>query len=184
MSPRKTSADPSTAERERAREDAADRLRARAEAAQRLGTHPWPPVLLAALARLREGGFQAWLVGGTVRDAVRGREAGPHPVFDLATDLLPADVTARFERVEPIGLRHGTVLILFEGLHIESTTMRREGAYADARHPDHVEFTRDPEADLARRDLTVNAMAFDPASGVLLDPFGGALDLERRVLRA
>jgi putative nucleotidyltransferase with HDIG domain len=93
-------------------------------------------------------------------------------------------VSKRFERVEPIGLPHGTVLVLFDGIQIECTTFRREGAYADARHPDRVEFTRDPAEDLARRDLTVNAMAFDPVSGVLLDPHGGALDLERRRLRA
>ena len=173
---RKTSGDPSTgaaaAERERARVRAALGLRARA----------WPPALLAALERLRQGGFQAWLVGGTVRDVLLGREA--EAVFDVATDLEPDQVSVRFERVEPIGLRHGTVLVLFLGLRIECTTFRREGAYADARHPDRVEFTRDPEQDLARRDLTVNALAFDPVSGVLLDPHGGALDLERRVLRA
>jgi len=171
---RKTSADPSTTpdERERAREHAAAKLRG----------VTWPPALLAALDRIRAGGFQAWLVGGTVRDALLARDAGD--LFDVATDLLPDQVSARFERVEPIGLKHGTVLVLFDGIKLECTTFRREGAYADARHPDRVDFTRDPEEDLARRDLTVNAMAFDPRSGVLLDPHGGALDLERRRLRA
>jgi tRNA nucleotidyltransferase (CCA-adding enzyme) len=176
MHARKTSPDPSTGT------DAAERERARTRAAGMLRAHAWPPALLDALARMREGGFQAWLVGGTVRDALLGRESGPF--YDVATDRLPDDVTRRFERVEPIGLKHGTVLVLFAGLKIECTTLRREGAYADARHPDRVDFTRDPAEDLARRDLTVNAMAFDPASGVLLDPHGGALDLERRVLRA
>jgi tRNA nucleotidyltransferase (CCA-adding enzyme) len=174
---RKTSSDPSTrdAEREHARERALAKLRG----------VTWPPALLEALSRIRSGGFQAWLVGGTVRDALLGREPGTHPdVYDVATDLLPEAVSARFERVEPIGLKHGTVLVLDLGLQIECTTFRREGAYADARHPDHVDFTRDPTEDLARRDLTVNAMAFDPASGVLLDPHGGAFDLEHRVLRA
>ena len=175
---RKTSDDPSThdAEREQARERALAKLR----------SATWPPALLEALWRIRGGGFQAWLVGGTVRDALLGREPGTHPqdVYDVATDLLPDAVSARFERVEPIGLKHGTVLVLYQDLQIECTTFRREGAYADARHPDHVDFTRDPAEDLARRDLTVNAMAFDPVSGVLLDPHGGAFDLERRVLRA
>jgi tRNA nucleotidyltransferase (CCA-adding enzyme) len=171
---RKTSTDPNTtpAERERARERAAAKLRG----------VTWPSALLAALERIRAGGFQAWLVGGTVRDALLGRDAGE--LFDVATDLLPDQVSARFERVEPIGLEHGTVLVLWGGIKLECTTLRREGAYADARHPDRVDFTRDPEEDLARRDLTVNAMAFDPGSGVLLDPHGGALDLERRRLRA
>jgi len=89
-----------------------------------------------------------------------------------------------FERTEPIGERHGTVLILHEGARIECTTLRREGEYADARHPDEVWFTDDPLEDLARRDLTVNAMAFDPDAAVLLDPYEGARDLVRRRLRA
>jgi tRNA nucleotidyltransferase (CCA-adding enzyme) len=172
----KTSRDPSIGA------DAGERERARQLAAAKLRGQVWPPALLVALERLRGGGFQAWLVGGTVRDALIGREPGGE--LDVATDLLPEEVTRRFERVEPIGLKHGTVLVLFDGLRIECTTLRREGAYADARHPDRVEFTRDPEEDLARRDLTVNALAFDPVSGVLIDPHGGALDLERRVLRA
>ncbi len=154
-------------------------------ARERLAAHPWSPALLAALARLRSDGHQAWLVGGTVRDALLGREgAGADAVFDVATDLKPAQVTARFARVEPIGIAHGTVLVLAADARLEVTTLRREGAYADARHPDHVEFTDDVRADLARRDLTVNALAFDPHSGVLLDPFGGLADLEHRVLRA
>jgi putative nucleotidyltransferase with HDIG domain len=139
-----------------------EREGARARAAEKLRGHAWPPALLAALERLRAGGHQAWLVGGTVRDALLSRAPGPGTQYDIATDLLPDLATAR----------------------IECTTFRREGGYADARHPDRVEFARDPEVDLARRDLTVNAMAFDPVSGVLLDPHGGALDLESSVLRA
>jgi tRNA nucleotidyltransferase (CCA-adding enzyme) len=155
---------------------------ARDRAAMRLRVHPWPEPLRSALDRLRRNGGQAYLVGGTVRDVVLGR--GDGEVADVATDLPPDEVTARFSRVEPIGLVHGTVLIVEPGLEIECTTFRREGAYPDARHPERVEFTRDPLEDLRRRDLTVNALAFDPATGVLLDPHGGALDLERRRLRA
>lgn len=166
---------PSSAERAAAREQ-----RARA----RLAAHPWPAALRAALDRLREGGHQAWLVGGTVRDALLGRDTPGAPTFDVATDRRPEDVIARFERVEPIGLAHGTVLILDGPIRIECTTLRREGAYADARRPDRVEWTTDPGEDLARRDLTINAIAFDPASAVLLDPFGGLADLEAGVLRA
>lgn len=161
---------------------AGERGRVGTPAAEALRGRVWPPALLAALERIRAGGFQAWLVGGTVRDVLRGRE--PEPIFDVATDLLPDQVSSRFERVEPVGLRHGTVLVIFEGIRLECTTFRRECGYADARHPDRVEFTRDPGEDLARRDLTVNAMAFDPVSGVLLDPHGGAIDLARGVLRA
>src|SRR6185369_1330060 len=147
-----------------------------------LRAHPWPGRLLAALARLREGDHRAVLVGGTVRDVLLGRPEGA--MVDVATDLLPDDVARRFARVEPIGIRHGTVLIVEDGFQIECTTFRREGAYSDARHPDQVAFAADPLEDLDRRDLTVNAMAYDPARGELLDPHGGALDLERRRLRA
>ena len=160
--------------------DAAERARRRAEA--RLRAHAWPAPLLSALARLQQGGARALAVGGTVRDALLGRPA--HAVLDVATSLRPDEVRARFPRVEPLGERHGTVLVLWEDARLEVTTFRREGAYADARHPDAVWFTDDPVADLARRDLTVNALAFDPLAGGLLDPWGGARDLERRRLRA
>jgi len=155
---------------------------ATARAASMLRAHPWPATLLAALARLADGGAAAYLVGGTVRDALLGR-AGDSAA-DVATSLPPDEVVRRFARVEPVGIAHGTVLVLEPGVAIECTTFRREHAYTDARHPDAVTFSSDPLEDLARRDFTVNALAYDPATGELLDPFGGALDLERRMLRA
>ncbi|MCC6348056.1 MAG: HD domain-containing protein [Candidatus Eisenbacteria bacterium] len=158
----------------------AEKARLRAEAVLR--AQAWPPAVASALARFREAGGRAWLVGGSVRDVLLGRTGGGET--DLATDLLPERVRALFPRTEPIGERHGTVLILHEGARIECTTLRREGEYADARHPDQVWFTRDPLEDLDRRDLTVNALAFDPLEGRLLDPHDGARDLERRILRA
>ncbi len=151
-------------------------------AAERLRAIAWPGGLRDALDRLSAGGARAYLVGGAVRDALLGRpENGP---WDVATSLSPTEVAARFPRVVPIGIAHGTVLVPADGVELEVTTMRREGAYGDARHPDQVTFTDDACADLDRRDLTVNAMGFDPGSGELLDPHGGALDLERRLLRA
>jgi tRNA nucleotidyltransferase (CCA-adding enzyme) len=155
---------------------------ARRRALGRLHVQAWPPHVLAVLATLRDGGHQAWLVGGTVRDALLGRRTGAEA--DVATDRLPDDVLARFPHAVPTGLRHGTVTIVSAGGIVECTTLREEGSYADARRPDMVRFTTDPERDLDRRDLTVNALAFDPASGTLLDPHRGALDLERRRLRA
>ena len=155
---------------------------ARRRAEARLRAHAWPPELLDVLARLSEGGERALVVGGAVRDVLLGRELDRR--WDVATSLEPARVRERFSRTEPIGERHGTLLVLEHGLEIECTTFRREGEYTDARRPDAVWFTRDPEEDLARRDLTVNALAFDPARGELLDPFGGARDLRRRLLRA
>ena len=151
-------------------------------AAARLTAHPWPAQVLAALERLRAGGHQAYLVGGALRDVLLGR--GAAELLDVATDRRPEEVMALFPRIEPIGIAHGTVLVLLEGLGFECTTFRREGAYADARHPDEVEFTMDLRADLARRDFTVNALAFDPLSGVLVDAHDGLLDLEHRRLRA
>jgi len=153
-----------------------------ARAAARLEAALWPPALGQVLARLRADGHVAVLVGGTVRDVLLGRASGA--AFDVATDRVPQEVLALFERVEPIGLAHGTVLVLADGVRIECTTLRTEGVYADARRPSSVRFTRDPLADLARRDLTVNAMAWDPEARRLLDPFGGLDDLEAGVLRA
>ncbi|HEY6193623.1 MAG TPA: HD domain-containing protein, partial [Candidatus Eisenbacteria bacterium] len=144
--------------------------------------HAWPAELLAALAKLAQGGHRALLVGGSVRDVVLGRP--PDSRWDVATDRLPEDVRALFARTEGIGERHGTVLVIEPGMTLECTTFRREGAYADARHPDQVWWTRDPLEDLARRDFTMNALGFDPARGELLDPFEGARDLARRRLRA
>ena len=157
-------------------EAAAGRARAR------LAAWTCPAPVSDVLARLREGGHQAYLVGGSVRDVLLGREGGS--AFDLSTDLTPDEVSRRFAHAAPTGLPFGTVTLVEAGCTIECTTFRREGPYSDARRPDRVEFTADPEEDLARRDLTVNAMAWDPAAGVLLDPHGGALDLERRILRA
>jgi tRNA nucleotidyltransferase (CCA-adding enzyme) len=151
-------------------------------AAARLAAHPWPAQVLAALERLRAGGHQAYLVGGALRDVLLDR-AGVE-LLDVATDRRPEEVMALFPRIEPIGLAHGTVLVMLDGLAFECTTFRREGAYADARHPDDVEFTTELREDLARRDFTVNALAFDPLSGVLVDPHGGLSDLGQRRLRA
>ena len=151
-------------------------------AAARLAAHRWPAQALAALERLRADGHQAYLVGGALRDVLLGRPGDE--LLDVGTDRRPEEVMALFPHVEPIGIAHGTVLVMLEGLGLECTTFRREGAYADARHPDDVLFTTDLRADLARRDFTVNALAYDPLSGVLVDLHGGLLDLERRRLRA
>jgi putative nucleotidyltransferase with HDIG domain len=151
-------------------------------AAARLAAFAWPAALLRALERLRAGGHQAWLVGGVPRDVLLGRSLAG--AFDVATDRLPADVASMFPRVEPIGMAHGTVLVLEDDVAIECTTFRREGSYRDARHPDEVVFTRDLREDLARRDLTINAMAFDPHTGAFEDPHQGVADIDARVLRA
>jgi tRNA nucleotidyltransferase (CCA-adding enzyme) len=162
---------------------------ARDRAARRLKTHEFSTPALTVVRALAAGGGRALLVGGTVRDALLGRESG---VPDVATDRTPDEMRAAFvadpalatARVIPTGEIHGTLTVLTAEGVVECTTFREEDEYSDARRPDRVRFTRDPLADLDRRDLTVNAMAFDPESGELLDPHGGARDLERRRLRA
>jgi tRNA nucleotidyltransferase (CCA-adding enzyme) len=155
---------------------------ARREAERTLREQVWPEALLALLIRLQAGGERAHLVGGAVRDVLLGRPIDP--LWDIATSLTPDAVRARVARVEGIGERHGTLLVIETDLLAEVTTFRREGVYSDARRPDHVWWTTDPLEDLARRDLTINALAFDPVSGVLLDPFEGARDLKSKRLRA
>lgn len=155
---------------------------ARQRAESSLRSYPWPAELIAVFGRLNAHGERTYLVGGSVRDVLLGRPMrGP---WDVATSASSEQVRERFPRVEPIGEKLGTLLVLEESGRYEVTTFRREGEYTDARHPDHVWFTRDPLEDLARRDLTVNALAYDPTAGELLDPHGGAMDLESRCLRA
>jgi tRNA nucleotidyltransferase (CCA-adding enzyme) len=129
-------------------------------------------------------GHEAVTVGGAVRDALLGRDPGD---WDVATSAHPDQVLALFRHTIPTGLQHGTVTVVTgkgAHTHVEVTTFRGEGAYTDARRPDHVVFGVPLVEDLARRDLTVNAMAYDPAKEELLDPFGGQADVAARRLRA
>jgi tRNA nucleotidyltransferase (CCA-adding enzyme) len=133
---------------------------------------------------LERAGHEAVTVGGAVRDALLGREPGD---WDVATSARPEEVMALFKHVIPTGLQHGTVTIVTgkgEASHVEVTTFRGEGAYTDARRPDHVVFGVPLVEDLARRDLRVNAMAYDPAKDVLIDPFAGQQDIADKTLRA
>ncbi len=140
---------------------------------------PGPVVeLCRTLAR---SGYRGWVVGGSLRDLLRGRGAAD---WDLATDATPAQVQALFSRVIPTGIQHGTVTVRHRGKSYEVTTLRGEGAYSDGRRPDRVEFVTEIDQDLARRDFTINALAYDPVAGELVDPFGGLADLERGLIRA
>ncbi len=130
---------------------------------------------------LQQAGHQAVVVGGCVRDAMLGRTPGD---WDIATSAHPEQVQRLFRKTIPTGLQHGTVTVLESELAIEVTTFRGEGAYSDARRPDHVVFGVTLEEDMSRRDFTVNAMAFDPVTEALHDPFGGQADLAARVIRA
>ena len=141
-----------------------------------------PQYVKDCLDALENAGFAAYAVGGCVRDACLG--LSPHD-FDLCTSALPEETEAVFgeKKLVLAGKKHGTVGVVTEGGVVEITTFRTEGAYQDNRHPDWVAFVPDVEADLARRDFTVNAMAYSPKRG-FADPFGGRKDLEKKVLRA
>lgn len=139
-----------------------------------------PPVLQLC-QKLSEAGERAWVVGGCVRDLLRGMQVQD---WDIATSATPQKVQQVFRRVIPTGIDHGTVTVLWKGEAYEVTTLRGDGVYSDGRRPDQVEFVEDIQLDLARRDFTVNAIAYDPLTAHLVDPFGGLEDMKRKLLRA
>ena len=134
------------------------------------------------LDTLHRAGYAAYVVGGCVRDSLLGLT--PHD-WDLCTSALPQQGMELFgeEKCIPTGLQHGTVTVKQGGGLYEITTFRTEGAYTDGRHPDEVHFVPDVREDLARRDFTINAMAYNAKEG-LIDPFGGQADLQSGILRA
>jgi len=134
------------------------------------------------LDTLHRAGYAAYVVGGCVRDSLLGLT--PHD-WDLCTSALPQQGMELFgeEKCIPTGLQHGTVTVKQGGGLYEITTFRTEGAYTDGRHPDEVHFVPDVREDLARRDFTINAMAYNEKEG-LVDPFGGQADLQSGIVRA
>ena len=131
---------------------------------------------------LEEAGFEAYAVGGAVRDSLRGAEPAD---WDLASSAAPEQVISVFGKSStvPTGIAHGTVTVISLGVPVEVTSFRSDGAYSDRRHPDRVRFGCTIEEDLLRRDFTVNAIAFSPSRG-LVDPLGGTDDIKRRLIRA
>ncbi|HEX4417289.1 MAG TPA: hypothetical protein VH165_05290 [Kofleriaceae bacterium] len=146
--------------------------------------HALPGNVRVVCQTLAGAGHQAVAVGGAVRDAILGRTPGD---WDIATSARPEQVMTLFRHTVPTGLAHGTITIVTgrgEESHVEVTTFRGEGGYTDARRPDHVTFGVPLVEDLARRDLRVNAIAYDPATDTLIDPYHGQVDLAERRLRA
>lgn len=141
-----------------------------------------PGEVITVIAELKDRGFQAFLVGGALRDLFLERPPGD---WDVATNALPGQVEAVFpdRLVVHTGKRFGTVRVMAGEIPVDVTTFRREGAYSDGRRPDWVEFQESVVDDLSRRDFTVNAMALDPVEEELVDPFRGRRDLRRRVIR-
>jgi len=140
-----------------------------------------PRTLEKAAKIFSKASFQCWLVGGSIRDGLLGRKSYD---YDLATDAKPNDVARLFRRTIPTGIKHGTVSIIFGNYRFETTSFREDGPYSDGRHPDKVSFSESIESDLARRDFTVNAMAWDLINKKFFDPHGGKDDLKKKLIRA
>lgn len=138
----------------------------------------WIPVAVSRiLSTLQTNGYSAHLVGGSVRDYLLSRTQMD---FDIATSAKPEMIQHLFSKTIPTGIKHGTVTVIEDGMHCEVTTYRIDGEY-DGRRPDSVDFSDSIEVDLARRDFTINAIAFNGAS--FIDPYGGMRDLEARLIR-
>jgi tRNA nucleotidyltransferase (CCA-adding enzyme) len=145
-----------------------------------------PADVLAVCRRLRGAGHEAHLVGGGVRDMLLGRAPAD---YDVATDAVPETVIDLFGKTfaKPTGLKHGTVTVVTDASpprHVEVTTFRGEGAYLDGRRPSSVTYVKSLADDLARRDFTMNAVAYDPIADAVTDPFDGRGDLSRGLIRA
>lgn len=140
-----------------------------------------PDYALTVVERLESRGYEAYVVGGCVRDSLLGRQPND---WDVCTNALPEDVLRVFRRFHVIktGLQHGTVTVMSDKQPVEVTTFRIDGNYSDNRHPDAVSFVSHVEEDLARRDFTINAMAYSPTRG-LVDAFGGQEDLAAGLIR-
>ena len=139
-----------------------------------------PPKVASILHTLHDAGYEAYIVGGCVRDSLIGRTPGD---WDIATSARPEDVQRLFRRCVATGIQHGTVTVMMGKDGYEVTTYRTDGRYSDARHPDQVTFVTSLAEDLSRRDFTINAMAYEPGEG-LVDLFGGLSDLDSRTIRA
>ena len=138
-----------------------------------------PDSVKAIITRLEQNGYEAYAVGGCVRDSLLGRAPKD---WDITTSALPDEIKKVFGRTIDTGIEHGTVTVMYDGEGYETTTYRIDGKYSDSRHPDSVEFSRSLEEDLKRRDFTINAMAYSDRRGIV-DLFGGIDDLDDRIIR-
>ena len=140
------------------------------------------PAPIKEIARiLNNESFQCFLVGGAVRDSIMGFTPKE---YDIATNAKPEDVQRIFKYTIPTGIKHGTILVILDDMHVEITTFRSDGNYSDGRHPDKVEYTASIEDDLPRRDLTINAMAYNISDGNLIDMFDGMKDIKNKIIRS
>ena len=133
------------------------------------------------IAALKDNGYQAYLVGGCVRDLLLGLNPDE---WDVTTSARPDEVTKLFPKVAPTGIDYGTVTVILDKENFEVTTFRSDEKYVDGRHPSNVVFTNDVHKDLSRRDFTINALAYDPQTKELIDDFGGQKDLKKKIIKA
>lgn len=138
-----------------------------------------PDYVQKIIDTLNQNGFQAYLVGGCVRDALLNRIPND---YDVATNALPDQVESLFEKTIPTGKKHGTISVMMDHHIVEVTTFRKEEEYKDHRHPQKVDFINEIDEDLARRDFTINAMAYHPKTG-LIDPYNGQEDLKNKMIK-
>lgn len=141
-------------------------------------------VIIEICKILKQNGFQAYIVGGSIRDLLMGNKIPSD--WDLATDAKPESLISIFKenfRVIPTGLQHGTITITHNNISVEITTYRIEGKYVDGRRPEKVQFVKSIDEDLARRDLTINAIAYDPIAKKIIDPFDGIKDIRNNILK-
>lgn len=139
-----------------------------------------PTLLKKFSLNLITAGFEAYLVGGAVRDIFLGKEASD---WDIATNATPEQVSQLYKKVIPTGISHGTVTVLYKNEKIEVTTFRTEADYSDGRHPDKIEYAATIEEDLSRRDFTMNAIALSLEDGKIVDPFEGQIDIKNKIIR-
>ena len=139
-----------------------------------------PDYVLNIATTLHKGGYQAWIVGGSIRDLIIDRPAYD---YDLATNALPERVMKLIKRTVPTGIKHGTVTVVTDSGNVEVTTFRKEGKYTDARRPDSVTYSQSILEDLSRRDFTINGIAYNPITGELLDPLDGRSDIRGGIIR-
>jgi tRNA nucleotidyltransferase/poly(A) polymerase len=133
--------------------------------------------------KFNSAGFSLYVVGGSLRNIFLKKEKSLIGDFDLATEASPAEIDNLFSGSIPTGIKFGTVTIRYEDKQYETTTFRKDGRYLDGRHPAEVNFTKNLQEDLARRDFTVNALAYDPLTLEIVDLFGGLEDLKNKIIR-
>ena len=138
-----------------------------------------PPAVAKIISQLNDGGYEAYVVGGCVRDSIMNKAPTD---WDVTTSAEPPQVKRLFRRTYDTGIAHGTVTVVMDSKNYEVTTFRIDGKYLDGRHPEHVEFTSSLFEDLKRRDFTMNAIAWHISQG-FFDPFGGIYDIENKIIR-